>query len=730
MLRVLAFVFVGAVAMAGTPSPTSAAVTVNGPCDRTSWVAGTVDLCEGALVYRDYVYDDYGADLGTPASQTASRTGSLALPAGDVRYRGVPNTADLVDLTIRVDGDELEVIFELNALFEPDSTLAVLAIDTDDDRATGGGIWDPLPIRSDGWDELHVFDRGDPESNLISGRIPRPTGDRWRLQAATAEVGGEVMNVAFRGPDEEAKADVDSMYAGAVGVWFEDLQARALASGDVSEFGHVVEVADLDGGVTRGATVGPGLHSRVYTSDYTLPPGEGMTYEGIPGRGDGSQVPLYNQIFQFYGRYQPYGIYIPDQPGPHGVQFIYHGSNTPHASLINQPGVQADLGEALNRVLVVPLARGPHGYGSDISERDVLDVHADVLANLDVDPERVFAGGYSQGGYIAFRMASLHPHLFAGFITWVGFTGDAGNVPGTSAGEDIVTAGAVGNVRHLVRNLRHVPGAMVFGGADELIHVTSSQAMAQEFRDRDFEYVHFFHPTGDHFTFAALDEWSKEAEWSRGRVRVEDPPRVVFRTADVLGNADYDIRHDRAYWVSEIRPRGAGYADLDVTSFGCGGSVPTVESSVGAGPLPVPWVSDANVVVGLEALDRTPVLDANLVNVASMTIDVDASCLAGESVRYRVVTDGATTVRLSDGREFALADAGEHDGVVAVAAAPEPDPTPEATAAMDGASGDGGPSLPATGNAWPVAQMAVFLLAASSLLSGSRRRPSRAGRVP
>jgi hypothetical protein len=30
-------------------------------CGTGSWIAGTVDLCDGVLVYRDYVLDDFGA---------------------------------------------------------------------------------------------------------------------------------------------------------------------------------------------------------------------------------------------------------------------------------------------------------------------------------------------------------------------------------------------------------------------------------------------------------------------------------------------------------------------------------------------------------------------------------------------------------------------------------------------------------------------------------------------
>ncbi|MGK4456003.1 hypothetical protein, partial [Klebsiella pneumoniae] len=78
---------------------------------------------------------------------------------------------------------------------------AAIAIDTDNDAATGGGAWSPLKIASRGWDVLEVFSQGDAESNRIIGRLPLPTGDTWRVQAAVAQKNGTVMNVAFRGVD-------------------------------------------------------------------------------------------------------------------------------------------------------------------------------------------------------------------------------------------------------------------------------------------------------------------------------------------------------------------------------------------------------------------------------------------------------------------------------------------------------------------------------------------------
>jgi len=81
----------------GAAAPTTTAATLPPPCTGTSWVAGSVDLCDGRLVYRDDVYDE-GADIGH-TSGTQKAFGPPAAPAGDVRYpAGAVTTADLVRL--------------------------------------------------------------------------------------------------------------------------------------------------------------------------------------------------------------------------------------------------------------------------------------------------------------------------------------------------------------------------------------------------------------------------------------------------------------------------------------------------------------------------------------------------------------------------------------------------------------------------------------------------------
>jgi len=639
-------------------------------CGTGSWIAGTVDLCAGELVYRDYVYDDYGAQsLSAPPS-----TGSLSNPTGTQSYPAPSNTennyADIAAIRLAVDGAQLHVSFEMNSLFDAGSTVAALAIDTDDDPLTGGGAWGSLvafpdlglPLTSTGWDEIHFFTSGDPSTNTIEGTIPLPPGTTWRLQAVAAVAGtGAVMNVAFRGPDE-------------TGTWFEDQQAAALLAGDISAFGHSVEVAKLIGGVTERAVVGPGLHERVYTSDHTITEGpggeilydqgaEGVNYDSIPGRG-ASDAGAFSQTFHFVGANQPYGIYIPSTPAPHGLQLVMHGFSANHASLIEFPGMQADVGEALDRLLVVPLGRGPEGFYSDISERDVLDVMADVEANYDVDLERVFAGGYSMGGYGTLRFATSYPDRFAGYMNWVGFPGDACGVP------DLYRchAGEVGIPGEKLGNLREVDGTHIYAGADELVNSAQGLWMQSQLLAAGVPHIHYYHPAAEHLTFAVIDDWTKEAAYTAGLVRRTQPPRVTFRTEPWAEAPELGIRHDRAYWITDIEGVLTGerdYVDVDVLSFGCGGEERLfAEDPPGAGPSPVPWTSTSISQTGTAPIAPQNRIEATLANVASLHVEGHTlgACLdPNQPLEYLVTTDGPTQISFTGHETIALPGAGTYE---------------------------------------------------------------------
>lgn len=694
----LAAAFLAGCHSSSSVTATDGAGSSSRSCERSSWVAGTTELCSGKLIYRDYVYDDYGADAGivslSPAvlnaltragasgNPLATTPGLLSPTAGDVRYpAGLDNTADLVSLTLSIQGNELVADFELNTLYHADDAIAALAIDTDNNPDTGGGSWEGLGIQSRGWEVLAKFAEGNPDSNRIVGRLPLPAGGSWRVQAVVAQKNGKVMNVAFRGPHEEAKADgLANQVLPASGNWWEDRQSVALRLGDISEFGEVVSVADLRGGVTRAAPAVTGFQQRVYTSQYTLPPGEGVDIVGVPGVHGATQLPC-EQRFNFLGKYQPYGVYIPTKPGPHAAQLLMHGCEANHGSQINQANFQQRFGEEPNRIIIAPLGRGPHGFYSGISERDVLDTLADVRANYPVDDEQLLVSGYSMGGFGTLRFAALYPDLFAGAVNWVGFTGDLLNLPipgnplppavtalATTLGASIPplsAGGAVGgdvNIIDYVGNLRHIPIASLYSGADELVHVTSSLAMGVRMGQEEIPYRFFLHPVAEHLSYLIFDDWRKEAAYVAGLKRVKNPARVTYKTDARLDAPEYAIKHDRAYWVSQIVAEAEGPSTVDLTSLGCGIAQPTYETGVDAGIDPVLWAGTRR-----EQLDNPTAptaagkLSGTLANVRSLRIDAAGSCLGGKAVQYEITTDVPATLTLSDGRSRTLV-AGSNSG--------------------------------------------------------------------
>jgi pimeloyl-ACP methyl ester carboxylesterase len=666
-------------APAGSSAPGVDPAAPHRRCGTGSWVAGTVDLCGGDLIYRDYVYDSFGA-ASLPRPPAWACMGSAPtdpeLLVGDDGYGMLPpageqrtdpgNIADLVRLRVRVAGGSLRVRALLDTMVDPAAAKVVVVVDTDGDTE---GPSRPLPevsgVQGIDWDEALVLAAGepgvvvDPERNVLRGRMPLPAGSTWRLQAVTATADGTVMNVAFRGTDE-------------CGFWWENRQAHALAGGDVSMFSHRVEVADLVGGVTRPAPTPRGqVLQRVYVSRYAI--GEGVSVEGVPGPAYTDSDPVsanVSQAFNLLGRFQPYGFYLPDQAGPHGVQLLLHGLTENHSARFYLGGasggrITEHIGEARNRVLASPAGRGWKGWYSSYSERDVLDVLADVQRTYATDADEVIASGYSMGGYGAMRIAALHPDRFAGVVNWVGFTGDFVNgTPFVGFGSEV---GALGNALDLIHNLLHVPSAHLYAAQDELVLVPGAIELKQRLRDLRLPSVFYLHPAAEHVTLAAVDDWRRESEYTVGLRRPKRVDRVVFRTDERFFQPELDIVPDRAYWVSDIDPAGPGHAYVDAISWGCGREEPVSLVSEAAGVQPLPWTSQRVDTVRTVRQPARDHIEVFVGNVNSLRIDTSRSrgaCLGVGRVTYRVTTDVPTTIALSDGRRVLLPRAGTFEGTI------------------------------------------------------------------
>src|SRR3954470_20949940 len=143
MLRgfVVAAVLAASLVFAGTTSAGAAPAEASG-CGQGSWVAGTVDLCAGELVYRDYVYDDFGARPSIPgvtAPQIIAGLGFQSIPTFDA-YGGPPPgrckkdqaQTGLIALRLHLGSGNVVVTAELKAMSKPNMAILAIAVDRDD----------------------------------------------------------------------------------------------------------------------------------------------------------------------------------------------------------------------------------------------------------------------------------------------------------------------------------------------------------------------------------------------------------------------------------------------------------------------------------------------------------------------------------------------------------------------------------------------------------------------
>jgi dienelactone hydrolase len=694
---------------AGAGAPGAAAATVHRADGNLSdWqgdptmLSGETRVSRGELIYDDWLYDDYGADLDQGTNDPPFR-GYLAPTQGDYRYptnseRYGYNAADIREARVAADSHGVHLLVFLQTMKVRDAAAVTLAIDSRRDLADtdiwpdGVGIegppadhfvtsWGAGGFVTDGrghrsriqrqavnladnaievdvpWKQLGQLRGRSARLYLVSGLAAPQAGQYLQPQvgqpSATTPGGGQPGSTAVF----DAGFDAHETFTRLVSHWGEEIQSQALAQRDVSSLGQDVDFGELEAGVTDGYQPTPGrFYNRIFRSSQDY--GEGITLKNNPSAPGGSPDP------EFLSRYQPYGLYIP----------IDYQAGTPAPLLINghsldvnhneyeavAPNLYNQLGDQRSSFVITPLARGMDTWYINSGFKDVLEAWDDVKANYSIDDDRTQIGGYSMGGYMTFRMGLLMPDRFAAAASYVGppaYQLWAPPSPPQPSGQFQF----VGQTNNIITNGLDLPFEMNNGGADELVPAAGAQQQAMTFRDLGRPHRFYFYPSSDHFALIFADEWGHTRDFlDQHAERDLSPIELAYRRYPAMDLPEYGLRFDGAYWVDgmTLRPPSdpcAAGASCQTTfgqvyavthAFGGHKTVPQNIQSAYPGP---PFPAD---LTGTDRVPGDPIaqengFEATLQNLSAIAFETGRMGIdAGGQITALLSGDGQTSVTL------------------------------------------------------------------------------------
>jgi poly(3-hydroxybutyrate) depolymerase len=566
-------------------------------------VSGSERYVDGEYLFTDFIYDD----------------GDTTYPDDFERYGN--NAGDLFEYRMSVRGPDLAVRLSLTTFLAPDSTIAVVAFDTDRDPATGSSTLprDPgLPFpgtdavlttwgtgaewstwTGTAWDSVPLGATADLDANQITVTVPKevaqPTG-QWAATLVTGlhdpatggflppaiPVGSPAVNIGFRfdadapgsAPSEGQTSTEPTTYAHVLD--FDLLRARGRRA-DVPTVGTIYRV----------------FASRLESVQYQLETTPG-TYEPFHAA-EGKQSAAYGT--NYLSRLQPYAVHVPpghDLSSPAPLTFALHGQDADY-HWINGSILEKQLGDDRDSIVLSPSGRGVRSWYMDEGEFDLFEAWNDVARHYALDPLRTSMTGVSMGGYGTYRLGLRYPHLFSRIAAMAPAVqggllpnGDRNTewVPGINEDETLVNRW-VENARNLpVFHIADMASESTLGPA-QLQHAAGPQLNGRDSLDSLGYRYRFWGVAEDHVLAIVLNDYPELTEFL-GRNTIEPEPfHVTLAAVPATDRPDLGLVSNRAYWVSDVvlgdaetpGPSGVpgGPADLptgrvDVVSLGFGKS--------------------------------------------------------------------------------------------------------------------------------------------------------------
>ena len=659
-------------------------------------VSGNEAYVDGEYLYQDFLYDDYGPDSdGKGAHPLSAQAGDATYPTDVARYGN--NAADLVELRIAATATDVAYRITLNTLLAADSTIIVLAFDSDRSALTGSAtlprdpgapfpgtdevlaIWGTGAEHSRhslvGWSTTALTASVDLEANQITVVVPRSVSDPrgvWRATIATglydSATGGWLRpSIAANATTPGGAGPLDPLPSGIfnLGFRFDEAalsadtpvdtdQSVAIRSHAPATYAHDIDFALLDSRVSRTTVPATGTQIRMFAS--RLDEGEGRDLDSFPG---------------YLGQLQPYSLYIPTTyvPGTPSPFMLNLHSLGEHYWQYNGLNMTLQIGEQRGSLVATSLSRGDDGWYQHEAEYDVFEMWNDVARRFDLDPDRMAISGYSMGGYATYRLGTLYPDLFAKAFSQVGPPGEGIWIPpapptGSYRGDDygVTPEPADATLTNLwLENARNVPYLNLVASTDELVPLVGP--MAQNVGDPAAGVVGFdqlgyrfrflvFTPC-DHLALALLDDYPMAAEFLGDAAVDRNPPHVTFAYVPASDDPELGLVHDHAYWVSglELADLGAGETAKGVIdafshAFGVGDPSSVAGSDVGTVG-PISYVEVNRSWGEAPAIPVRNRLDVTLTNLASVRVDAPRAGLDGSRpLVVHATADGPTTLFL------------------------------------------------------------------------------------
>ena len=241
----------------------------------------------------------------------------------------------------------------------------------------------------------------------------------------------------------------------------------------------------------------------------------------------------------------PYGVYIPDdylgdEPFP---LIVYLAGNSGPA--IEGVQLASPAFERTGYLVVYPNSWG--GWWRTNTETMVDSLLKEVMRKYNVDSERVYLSGLSNGGTGTFDYASLWPQRWSAAVVAMG----AGLFGFTEPGGD----------RPFVTNVTHVPMLFLHGKRDQVIAVASTTRTVDSLRAQHADVAMKIFPEREHEIVPGTGDDGATVAFFQRHVSRSIPKKIDFTAATTV--------HARNYWVEILEKElpAAGEANKDDASI-------------------------------------------------------------------------------------------------------------------------------------------------------------------